>query len=40
MASAGIVLTSTKSGSNDLHGSAFEFLRNDHLQARDPFAVR
>ena len=41
MANAGIVLTSTKSGSNDLHGSAFEYLRDNTpgLQtfARNPF---
>ena len=27
----------SKSGTNDLHGSAFEFLRNDKLDARSPF---
>jgi hypothetical protein len=27
----------TRSGTNQLHGDGFEFLRNDHLQARDPF---
>lgn len=27
----------SKSGSNQLHGSAFEFLRNDKLDARSPF---
>ena len=41
MASAGIVLTSTKSGSNDLHGSAFEYLRDNtpgfQSFARNPF---
>jgi hypothetical protein len=31
------VLVSTKSGSNDFHGSAFEFLRNDYLDARNYF---
>src|SRR5258708_13125239 len=36
-ANAGVVTTSTKSGSNDLHGSAFMFRRNDLTQARDPF---
>ena len=28
----------TKSGSNELHGSAFEYLRNDALDARNWFA--
>ena len=41
MANAGIVLTSTKSGSNDLHGSAFEYLRDNtpgfQSFARNPF---
>ncbi|PYT20298.1 MAG: hypothetical protein DMG58_34345, partial [Acidobacteria bacterium] len=41
MANAGIVLTSTKSGSNDLHGSAFEYLRDNtpgfQTFARNPF---
>src|SRR5215813_1889675 len=37
-AGAMVVSSQTKSGTNQLHGSAFEFLRNDHLQARDPFA--
>jgi outer membrane receptor protein involved in Fe transport len=36
-AQAGVVSTSTKSGSNDFHGSAFFFRRNDLTQARDPF---
>jgi hypothetical protein len=27
----------SKSGSNDFHGSLFEFLRNDYLDARNPF---
>src|SRR5579864_8981866 len=34
---AGVVTTQTKSGSNSLHGSAFEFRRSDVFQARDPF---
>ncbi len=34
---AGLVTVQTKSGSNDLHGSAFWFSRTDALQARDPF---
>lgn len=34
---AGVVTAQTKSGSNTLHGSAFEFRRSDVFQARDPF---
>jgi hypothetical protein len=34
---AGVVSVQTKSGSNDLHGSAFEFLQRDKFQARNPF---
>ena len=37
-ANAGVVSTSTKSGSNEFHGSAFMFRRNDLTQARDPFS--
>lgn len=37
VASAGVVSAQTKSGTNSIHGSAFEFLRNDHMQARNPF---
>ena len=37
VASAGVVSAQTKSGTNALHGSAFWFLRNDHMQARNPF---
>jgi Carboxypeptidase regulatory-like domain len=33
------VLVTTKSGSNDFHGSLFEFLRNTSLDARSFFAV-
>lgn len=33
----GLVIAQTKSGSNSLHGSAFEFRRSDAQQARDPF---
>ncbi len=36
--SGGQVLVSTKSGTNELHGSAFEFLRNTTLDARNYFA--
>jgi outer membrane receptor protein involved in Fe transport len=34
---AGLVTAQTKSGSNNVHGSAFEYWRSDALQARDPF---
>ena len=34
----GVVNLTTKSGSNDFHGSAFEFLRNEVLNARNLFA--
>jgi hypothetical protein len=34
---AGIVTTQTRSGSNQFHGSVFEFLRNDYLDARNYF---
>ena len=34
---AGLVVAQTKSGSNNFHGSAFEFRRSDAQQARDPF---
>ena len=36
-AAAAVVSAQTKSGTNTVHGSVFEFLRNDHLQARNPF---
>jgi hypothetical protein len=35
---AGVVASQTKSGSNNIHGSAFGFRRSDATQARDPFA--
>lgn len=34
---ASLVTAVTKSGSNQLHGSGFYFLRSDGFQARDPF---
>src|SRR5215471_3692099 len=34
----GIVMVSTKSGGNDFHGTFFEFLRNEDLNARNYFA--
>jgi hypothetical protein len=37
-AAGGIVNIATKSGTNDLHGAAWEFLRNDALNARNFFA--
>ena len=35
----GIVMVNQKSGSNDLHGSVFEFFRNEALNARNLFAT-
>lgn len=37
--SGGQVMVSTKSGSNQIHGSAFEFLRNTDLDARNYFGT-
>jgi hypothetical protein len=34
----GVVNLTTRSGSNDFHGTAFEFLRNEALNARNVFA--
>ncbi len=35
----GVISVSTKSGSNELHGSIFEFLRNDYVDARNFFLL-
>jgi len=35
---ASVVTAQTKSGSNDIHGSAFYYRRTDATEARDPFA--
>jgi len=37
-ASQAVITTTTKSGSNQWHGSAFEYRRDQHGAARDPFA--
>src|SRR5574340_359049 len=37
---AGVIETSTKSGTNALHGSFYEFFRNDKLDARSFFLAR
>jgi outer membrane receptor protein involved in Fe transport len=34
---AGVVSVQTKSGTNEIHGSVFDFRQNDVLQARSPF---
>src|SRR4026207_2342227 len=37
-ATAGVVSVQTRSGTNTLHGSAFEFTQSDRTQARNPFS--
>ena len=37
-ATAGVVSVQTKSGTNNFHGSAFEFHQTDKFQARNPFS--
>jgi hypothetical protein len=37
--SSGVILTTTKSGDNTYRGSAYEYLRNDKLDARNFFAT-
>ena len=37
LAVAGVVSVQTRSGTNSLRGSAFEFFQNDALQSRNPF---
>src|SRR5229473_3709750 len=39
-ATGGVVNIVTKSGSNELHGNVFGFLRNKAFQARNPFSVQ
>ena len=37
-AASGVVSAQTKSGTNQMHGSLFEYLRNSNQQARNPFS--
>ena len=36
-ASQGVIVVQTRSGTNQLHGSAFDYRRDQHGQAKDPF---
>jgi len=38
--SSGVVAMTTRSGSNDFHGSAYEFFRNDKLDAKNFFSAK
>ena len=37
-ATAGVVSIQTRSGTNEIHGSAFEFYQTDKFQARNPYS--
>ena len=37
-ATAGVISVQTRSGTNNLHGSGFEFYQDDRFQARNPFS--